>query len=486
MQAAVIAYKDKLLLFDGKKFQSLEDAKVKHYKVGCRIPATYVRFLSFKLPINLSQEQLAIQVELKMYNEGGLDPNQEYMIDYIPYKLEQEKSYLIEAFALSKDDLDTHIGNLFKKIGFIDVVYPKFITYKALYSSAIKSTDLILFLGEKEAFCAFFQNGRFIGHRSIDSLASIAQKVGIELVKLKTLLATKGLIAHNYLPEEKHIFDALQEVMFSNVEKIIYALNFKRGFFSIERIDRLLIDFEGEMVAGLKELFLSFALEGELRYEKISCCNMDAKEASLAIEALYVARYEELDQRLNFTFYERKKPLYTYNIVHFTVVLLLFLGFLAGGYFYLFGQSIQLQERITKKEQLLDKLKRENSRYLLAIKKLKQQKASLQNEKKLLENEIELYQDTLDTIPFIQNAKLQREQMMNDVIEALFKFHLSTKAIEQNGTKYTFVDLLSKEDEREKIAKFIRYLLEKNYTHIQTDGIIYNKGVYFSRIKVAR
>ncbi len=487
MQKAVIAYEDKLLLFDGNRFQTLTSSiKVKEYKVGCRIPATYIRFLSFKLPLNLSQEQLAIQVELKMYNEGGLDSNKEYIIDYIPYKLEQENSYLIEAFALEKGDLDAYIGDKFKKIGFIDVVYPKFITYKALYTQPIQSTDLILFLSTQEAFCAFFQNGRFVGHRSIDALETIAQKVGIELVKLKTLLVSKGLVAENYPPEEKHIFNALQEVIFANVEKIIYAFNFKRSFFNIERIDRLLIDFEGEEIKGLRELFLSFALEGELRYERISCCNMEQKEVSLAIEALYVAKYEELDQRLNFTFYERKKPLYTYDIVRFAGVLTLFIFLGVGGYFYLLQHLNRLQQTIAVKEQLLNKLKKENSRYLAVIKKLKHKRASLQKKQQLLQSELELYQDTLDTIPFIQNAKLQREQMMNDIIEALFTFHLSTKAIEQNGTKFTYVDLLSKENEREKIAKFMRYLLNKNYTHIQTDGITYIKGVYFSRIKVAK
>lgn len=486
MQEAVILYNEKFLRFDGSKFYTTDPATAKKFRVGCRVPSNFIRTLSFKLPRNLSFEQLAMQVELKMYNEGGLDPNKEYVIDFIYYDFEQESSFLVEAFALEKEEFDNYIGEQFKKIGFIDIVYPKCITYKALYDAHTQTNDLILYLSSQEAFGVFFQQGKFIGFRALDTLAAIAKKIGIELVKLKTILYTKGVVASNYLPEEMHIFDTLQEIMFKNIEKLVYAINFKRSYFGFDRIDRLIIDFEGHEIPGVRELFLSFGVEGDFRTESISCCNLDAQEVSLAIEALYVAKFDELDQKLNLTFYERKKPLYQYETIWYAAVILLLAAVLSGGYFYLSWQLQQINRTIKTKEQYLLKLKKENSRYAAMVKKLKKEKAASQKTKTVMQSELELYQDTLDTIPFIQEAKLQREQMMNDIVEALYHFRLSTKTIEQNGTKLAYVEILSKDMQREKIAKFIRFLLDKDYKNVQTKEIEYIDGLYESRVKVAR
>ena len=91
----------------------------------------------------------------------------------------------------------------------------------------------------KEAFGVFFQNGQFIGYRAVEPLENLAKRVGIEYIKLKTMLYAKGIVASNYLPEEMHIFDAIQEMLYKSVEKIVYALNFKRSYFGFDRIDRL-------------------------------------------------------------------------------------------------------------------------------------------------------------------------------------------------------------------------------------------------------
>ena len=143
MQEAVIAHDGKFLYFDGEKFRVVEPSLAKKYKIGCQIPSTYIRSLSFKFPKNYSLEQLGVQVELKMYHEGGLDPNKEYVIDFISYDIEHESNYLVEAFAVEKEEFDSYIGDSFKKIGFIDVVYPKFITYKALYEPHASTNDLL-------------------------------------------------------------------------------------------------------------------------------------------------------------------------------------------------------------------------------------------------------------------------------------------------------------------------------------------------------
>ena len=488
MENAVIIHKQKPYLFTQNSIQTIEPSAASKYRVGARLPLRYITALTFKLPLNLSKEQLAVQVELKMYNEGGLDPNQDYAIDFVSYPIEEENIYLVEAFAAAREDIENEFAQIAKKIGFIDIVYPKFITYEALYDRelAVSENHLFLSIEEDEAFAAVYQKGQYIGYRSIDSLSQLSKKLGIEITRLKSILSQKGVDAQNYTPEEMHLFDTLQEAIFKNVEKIVYAVNFKRSYFGLDHIDRLIVDFGGELIPGLRNMFLSFGVEGEWIEQPLSCCSFKAKEASLAVEAAYVAHYDEMPHRLNFTFFERKKPLWRYRVVQLAAALLLLVAGIGALWAYIYKQSGELSHQIAQKERRLASLKKNNARLFEKLKNLKAQKAELQKQIAQLEERIAIYQDTLDAIPFVEKNKIAREKMMNDIVEALYRFRLSTKSIEQNGTKFANVDILSQNEQREKIARFIRYLLQKSYKNVQTKKIERIDDLYESRVKVAK
>ena len=382
--------------------------------------------------------------------------------------------------------MDEEFSEIVKKIGFIDIIFPRFIAYKALYTQKTSQNHLIIYIAEDEAFAAIYQAGNFIGLRSIDSLMSIAKKTGIEVAKLKTYLAQKGIVARNYADDEKHIVDQLLEIFYKNIEKIVYAINFKRGYFGIERIDKVILDFDGELIEGVSELLQSFGVEGDLHYEPLTCCGMSAKESALAVAAEYIQKFDSLDQHLNFTLYERKKPIYT--LASFAMVMAILVAlFISGGvYGYLLYQESVLDTRIAQEKAHLAKLKARNNKMLTFYKKLQKKKKSLSEQIAALEDEIEVYEETLATIPFMQQAKLQRQKMMNDIIEALYLYKLSTKSIEQNGTKAATIDLLSTNKKRENIARFIDYLLQKKYARVETQSIERVGDIYESVVKVIK
>lgn len=483
---AVLIYKEKAYLYENQKFSTIDIAKAKKYRVGAILSGRSLIPLAFKLPLSLSPEQLAVQVELKMYNEGGLDPNKEYAIDYLSYPLEHENSYYIEAFAVPKEKLDEEFGEIVKKIGFLDIVFPRFIAYKALYTQKTNENHLIIYIAEDEAFAAIYQAGTFIGLRSIDSLMSIAKKTGLEVAKLKTYLAQKGIVARNYTDDEKHIVDQLLEIFYKNIEKIVYAVNFKRGYFGIEKIDRIILDFDGALIEGVNELLQSFGVEGDLHYESLVCCGMSAKESALAVAAEYVEKYDSLDQHLNFTLYERKKPIYT--LASFAMAMAIFIALLisGGAYGYLLYKESVVDTRIAQEKARLARLQARNKKMLSFYKKLQNEKKALSQQIATLEDEIEVYEETLTTIPFMQQAKLQRQKMMNDIVEALYLYKLSTKSIEQNGTKAATIDLVSSNKKRENIARFIDYLLQKQYARVETQTIKRVGDVYESVVRVVK
>jgi len=481
-------YKDNLYILQDGKFEAISFSEAKKKRVGALLPLAFIIPLTFKLPANLDQEQLDLQIELKMYNEGGLDPNKEYVIDYIAYKLENENSYLVEAFALDQEKVAPHYQESVKKIGFLDYLFPKFIAYKALYDKEFvpKENHLYLSLGEEESFGVIYQEGRYIGYRQIDSLMQMAKKLGYELSYLKSLLAEKGIKEDNYTIQEKHIYDALLELLYKNVEKLVYAINFKRSYFGLDRIDKVFIDFEGQVIEGLRDLFLSFGVEGDYICEPFECCGVDAKSSALAVAIRYVERYEELDQRLNFSFFERKKPLFSYRVVRLSAVAALFLLLLLGGWGYLFVKQQQISADLDALQERLNAQRQQSERYLKAIKELKDRKGALLVQIKELKRQNDLIQDTIDAIPFVEQAKITRQQMMNDIVEALYRYRLSTRSIDQNGTKFADVALISQNNQREKIAKFMEYLLQKGYKEVSTRQILRRKDFYESVVRVVR
>jgi len=470
---SVVVIKDsKLYLVKDSTIQPISFKEAKKHLVGARVPLKEIIALNFKLPLNLTTHQLTFQIELKMYNEGGLNPKEEYVIDFISYPLEE--FYLIEAFAIPKKRLIALFGEYAKKIGFIDIIYPRFITYTTL---SREDTSLIFYLSTQEAFFTFYQKGNYLGHRSVDSLEKLAKEVGVEVEKLKTLLSDKGLKSQNYSPTEQPILNSLQQLFFKNVQKVLHTLNLKRGVFKLEKIDSLLIDFEGKRIPGLVELFLSFGVEGELRYEVL-------KQPPLLLDANYIQQSSNLPQTLNFSIFERKKPLLEYESLKAFLIVMVAFGVVGVETFFLKEKLSLLKEELEFKKQQVSLLKRGQRQGRLQLKTLKERKTQLSQTQKSLLKEIELYTQTLNTIPSFWKEILARQKLVNDTIHALYLFKLNSKSLEQNRTSLV-VDILSQKEQPQQIAKFVSTLLNKGYNP-QLDKILKKEELYESFIRIER
>jgi len=485
MGKVVLIYKNKLYSYDGQKLDSIDIKEAKKYRVGAPFNSKKLVTLSFKLPKNLSQEQLALQVELKLYKDGGLNPNENYKIDFITYDLESEKELIVEAFAVSYEDL-AEFEEFAKKIGYIDILFPRFIAYEAMYDAeGAKTNDLIVYLGEEEAFGAIYKEGKYIGYRIIDDLYTISKKCGVELVKLKAVLKERGLVKERYPLQDMHLYDTLMEVFSKNIEKIIYAVNFKRTYFGFDTIDRVVIDFEGVLIKGIETLFYDLGFYEEARFEKFECCGKK-EQSGLYLLAHYIYRYDNLAYRLNFSIFNRKKPLYSYDSFKIAAALAALVMVMGGYYIYLSQQSKELEKMIEKDRKRLETIKREEKVYLEKIGALKKEQSRLGKEIERLEDVVETYENTLSFIPFIKQNKTEREKFINDIVEGLYKYNLSANRIDQNSTKFTVVDIVSESDEREKIASFMDFLYAKGYKKVDTKEITKNDSFYRSVIRVER
>ena len=486
---SVLFYRQgKLLRYDGKNISNADFKKSKELFCGTVIPLQYVKVISFKLPKSLSQEDRAVQVEIKMYNDGGLNAEKEYIIDFLSYDTEGEEQ-LIEAFALLKEDFETALGAEVKKLSAIDLAFPRFLTYQTLYDANKEhfttKCDLYIYIEEDEAFGALYFKGRYIGHRNINSLSSLSKRTGIELAKIKEYLQTKGFIHSNYELDEMHIIDTIQEIVLKDIEKLVYSVNHKRGLFGVDGIENVYVDFFGDTIKGIEEFFAPFGYT-EIKSKAIQLKDENNSRTDIALACRYIfAINEGADiQKINLTAKERKKPIYRYEAFRYGALIATVLLIMLGIGSYVSYEQFQAKEILKTKKRILQKRKKKVASIMKRLKEFKTKNTDINKKIASIEKEIYIYETTLKAIPMIMQQKIQRQRFVNDVVATLAKYKLNTQHIRQKDAKEMDILLISKSKNRETISKFIQDILLKGYSKAYTDKIYNEDGVYMSNVKV--
>ena len=204
----LLIYDKNIYLYDSTSFKSAELRYSKNHFTVATIPLNYIKTANFKLPKTLSEDELIIQSEIKMFNEFGLDSNKEYQIDFV--KFEYNEEYILEVYAISQEDFENVFKESKNELDAIDLLFPKFLSYQLLYEKEIlqkDKNDIFIHIGEETSYCAVYKNGFYIGNRTIDSLSVISKKIGLELSKLKDYLINKGIKRDRYELDEIHIYE---------------------------------------------------------------------------------------------------------------------------------------------------------------------------------------------------------------------------------------------------------------------------------------
>jgi len=417
----VFLYNQKAILYDGNDVQSADFKESKNHFTTAIIPLKLLNTFSYKIASTTNDDEIAMQTEIKMYTEGGLNADKEYVVDYIKYNIGSE--YLIEAFALSKENFDDYFAKYTKKVTAVDILFPRFLVYQTLYDKELDkdSNDLILYISETESFATLYQHGRYIGYRALNSLSKISKRAGIEITKLKEYLQTKGLLQSNYDLDEIHILDSLQSIFSKDMEKLVYTINQKRTFFGIDKLDRVFIDFDGHDISGIEQFFISYGYES-LKIDKLEFKAND-KYGDISMYADYSYKLKSIDKKdseqykyLNFSFLERKKPLSEYLIVKYGFIFAVSIMICLIAYIS-FEILLSRQESEIHHKQVA--LKKEKAKALKFEKKLisfKKEYLTFKKKRQNIEDNIFVYENTLTTIPLIQNEKYKRQKFMNDVV----------------------------------------------------------------------
>ncbi|MEA3522032.1 MAG: hypothetical protein U9R50_03580 [Campylobacterota bacterium] len=480
---------ESFLLFDGDSFSPIEAKKSKNYYSTTTIPAALLRTHGIRVSAGISDEKLEIQAEMSMYEEAGLDPDNEYVIASTAIDLANGVEKFIESYAIESTLLTQHYASSVSKLKQIDYIVPSFLRYEALYSyeKLEAKNDVFIYFNDDEAYAVMYKDGKYISTRTVITLSDLAEKLEIDILELRKILSAKGIDSERYAPEDLLKMHSIQEEFSKIAERIAHAISHKRGIFGLDSIDRFFIDFDGEGIPGFLEIFENYGFSGAEFIALNVFDTIEASQQSDALSALYLlGAVQERYKCANLSIFERRPAFYKTHAGQFFMLLgvssVLALTYPLYASIYLSDlehQEAELEKRVSAMQTLTKKLQKK-------LKEVRGERKRLEGVKLESMARLESYDDLVDTLKEQRREKHSRQKMMQDVNEAMSYYKLSSRNLDQNASGVMYMHIISEYEKRSDIAKFMKRLLSQGYLHVNTKEIRREENLYESIIEIRR
>ncbi|MDD2383685.1 MAG: hypothetical protein PHN18_05800 [Sulfurospirillaceae bacterium] len=477
--------------FDGKDF---EVTKSKNTLIASRVFYNDIVIHSFKINANTSDEELRTLVEIKMYEEAGLDVNKRYKIVYVKKRLDFADTVLIEAFAIDAENTKESLSKVLKQEKYIDFLVLPFLSYETLYTHKVLApkNDLFVYIHENEAFLALYKGGEYIATKSIFTLNDILKKlkneaIVLEIEALVTLLSTKGLDSTQYSHEETSLVTALQNVFVELFTKINDVLLHNRSVYGFDYADRIFMSVANGRVRGLREFLISFGYTDSALHDFKLVKNCSNEYPMACILASYVFdKFAQADMRHNVTFFVRPPQFLKTQTGKLTlsIIAAAFLLSLYPLYLSFNLHSLQVQfEELTLQNNAIKKNAATYNAQLLKIKASLLEGHQLQDEQtKNLEN----ITQSIDELYVMKQGTKTYTDFIVKINRLLKRYALMVRSIEQKGSDKMSIEVVATPSQRDTIAKFMEDLLKEGFIGVTTNEIRSDKELYISKIEIER
>ena len=206
-----------------------------------RANETYVSYVPFKdiitttveIPRSVEDSDLLDTIVIKVHDELGLDPEQDYNITYNEIVGGSGDDRMFNVFVIDNQILTTEFDAIAARTNYIDYITTSPFLYKNLYDRGIltkDSVDCFIYLQQEDAFLVVYQNGEYLQARQLRyNLKFLNDKFGelignkIDDSSFKLLLSTYGINLENQ--EERDYMIQIFDDMFYYISDIINSLN---------------------------------------------------------------------------------------------------------------------------------------------------------------------------------------------------------------------------------------------------------------------
>jgi len=206
---------------------------------------------------SLPEEDITDILDIKAYEELGLDQASDYIISSIEVDTEAEEREF-HIFVAEPAVVNELFLPIKEETKYLDLIIPAPLLYKVLYRREILNSTGVhcfIYFTTKDAFITIYKNGEYLYAKSIEfSLNQIYDKFcelsgeKVDEVEFFKTLQTEGLKSTNYEYQQK-LIKIFGEVFININDIIIYA---KRAF-QLENINKMFIGSVEGPIIGLDE-----------------------------------------------------------------------------------------------------------------------------------------------------------------------------------------------------------------------------------------
>ncbi|MGM0534320.1 MAG: hypothetical protein ACQERK_07505 [Campylobacterota bacterium] len=468
------------------------EGKIKRHSVVGVVDPRKVITHSFKVPESITKDELDIEVEMKLYDEAGLNAADDYKFSYIVKDQNiEETENMVEAFAIKQNDLIEDFGPVAEKTKHIDTLTVPYVAYEGLYETheLEPQNDVFVHLGKEYSFVSLCKAGRYIYSRNISSLERLASNLdndlGVDVDKFIELLHTKGLSQSYYDEEEDELFESVQTQMQNVYNRINDAVMYTRNIFSFESADRIFIECEGAWIRGI-DTFIN-----ELLFDKAHVLStrevIKVHHSSLTMDLTdcVVAWYATLHHSVlpNLSIFERKVPFarsFLAKCLYATAA-----GAAVASIYplVLHYQNIQLREQIGQQQQVLQTKQKQQQALSADVNSLQKQIEKVQQKVDEFSAAKKTFADEVEQVLHMDRANRKDIKFVSDLDQLLQKIGLHASAVAKTDDGYE-VAVYADYDSREKVTVLMREFLALGYESVKTDRIYHERPLYHSRVKI--
>ncbi|MDR2342551.1 MAG: hypothetical protein LBD84_05900 [Campylobacteraceae bacterium] len=285
------------------------------------VMAKDIVFGTIEISRSVSTDDLQDALEIKAYEDLGLDSSINYKINYVETisSINDQKNYIYDVFAVNSDILIQSFSPLKGKLSFVDYITTAPMLISALYKKGIMDqrggAECFIYFQKNDAFLAIYQNGRYLYSKSLRySLKEInerfcslmGERVDEEI--FFEMLKKDGLNTSN-IKYQQQFMKLFGEVFLYINDIAVYG----KRYCSISQIDRVYIGTEIGSIIGMNEYAKSYM--GLEAHDFNFSTSINAKEEYIdqihIMMALAAQSYLEFDSEkaFNFTIFKRPDPL---------------------------------------------------------------------------------------------------------------------------------------------------------------------------------
>jgi len=430
---------------------------------------------TFKLPVDLTKEELFIKAEEYIFNESSLDLNKEYKISFCFKKFEDY--YLVDAFIVDVNILEKQFKPLLKKVEYIDFISPAFFVFEEYYNinNILPENDIFIYFTEEDAFIAGFKNKKFLFVKSLDKFSTLLTATDLKSEELIKLLKEKGLKKELY--EDEHLFNQIDTFFSHFFMKVSNLINYSKNFYHIETFNYLYF-YSNIEINNLFEtykpfwdlssiIFKKFEIESE--YDPFEYC-----------ATLYNAKHLN-DEEINLSPFIRPPKFYKTQIGQFIIFSLFVIFLLLADAGYKYSIINKQENKILKLQQYL---KQKDRKVKLTKNYIEKYKEKIKKEKVQITNVETQINDIYAKINYLYNIKTGNS-VFNEFAQVLnftMKNGLNILTFKKDDNHLN-ITIQSTINNSSLIAKFLKMLLQAGYKNVSSKKIENNKNSYLTVIK---